>query len=731
MWQRGALWCRGSQGRVGRLRRQRKSQEVGFECGAFKCRTRSQQVLGENIAACRSRRKLAPSAFPSVTRGDGQDAISFRRFSLEPFAQITGGTENTHKSRVDRRIRERLLGRGAEKAVKLGGALGREILAAVDAEVLHERAVRGEGLEQLLRGGSIRLVVFWQFGRVVDGVLSPASFRDFCIECVNAVLRARPLSADADGAGQNDQTCDDDDEADDNSCGTGEDDSRDDSHSHNDNSGDRNEQRRQGIHEKVGKTLHTVNLSTDTRGTMGGRTDHLRGEGQLTHISVIGCGYLGAVHAAAMASVGHTVVGVDTDKQKLQKLENYQPPFFEPGLAELLEAGQADHSAGQEGADGTAQRLLFTSDISRAAEATVHFICVGTPQSKDSNAADMTYVNSAITDLMPHLKPGDLVVGKSTVPVGSAAELAKKIAPTGAKLAWNPEFLREGHAVEDTLRPDRIIYGVESGSEDDPAVAILDEVYAHNLGEEETTPRLIMDYQTAELVKTAANSFLATKISFINAMAELCETAGGAVAVRAEAIGRDQRIGRRFLNAGLGFGGGCLPKDIRAFIARADELGVEQAVSFLREVDSINLRRRARMVDLTREALGGDLTGKRITVLGIAFKPNTDDVRDSPALDVAERLEQAGAQVVITDPEAIENARLRDPELTYTPDLTEALTGADGVVLLTEWKQYKDLDPVAAGELVAQKVIVDGRNVVDRKAYRDAGWTVRGLGRQE
>ena len=731
MWQRGALWCRGVQNRAVRLRGQRKSQEVGFECGAFKCRTRSQQVLGENIAACRSRRKLAPSAFPSVTRGDGQDAISFRRFSLEPFAQITGGTENTHKSRVDRRIRERLFGRGAEKAVKLGDALGREILAAVDAEVLHQRAVRGEGLEQLLRGGSIRLVVFGQFGRVVDGVLSPASFRDFCIECVNAVLRARPLSADADGAGQNDQTCDDDDEADDNSCGTGEDDSRDDSHSHNDNSGDRNEQRRQGIHEKVGKTLHTVNLSTDTRGTMGGRTDHLRGEGQLTHISVIGCGYLGAVHAAAMASVGHTVVGIDTDKQKLQKLENYQPPFFEPGLAELLEAGQADHSAGQEGADGTAQRLLFTSDISRAAEATVHFICVGTPQSKDSNAADMTYVNSAIADLMPHLKPGDLVVGKSTVPVGSAAELAKKIAPTGAKLAWNPEFLREGHAVEDTLRPDRIIYGVESGSEDDPAVAILDEVYAHNLGEEETTPRLIMDYQTAELVKTAANSFLATKISFINAMAELCETAGGDVAVLADAIGMDKRIGRRFLNAGLGFGGGCLPKDIRAFIARADELGVEQAVSFLREVDSINLRRRARMVDLTREALGGDLTGKRITVLGIAFKPNTDDVRDSPALDVAERLEQAGAQVVITDPEAIENARLRDPELTYTPDLTEALTGADGVVLLTEWKQYKDLDPVAAGELVAQKVIVDGRNVVDRKAYRDVGWTVRGLGRQE
>lgn len=609
--------------------------------------------------------------------------------------------------------------------------MGREVLTAIDAEILHQRAVSGEDFEQLLRGGGVGLVFFWQFGRVVDGVLGTAGFRDFGVERVNAVLRACPLCADADSAGQNDQACDDDDEADDNSCGTGEDDSRDDSHSHDDNSGDRNEQCRQGIHEKVGKTLHTVNLSTVTRGTMGGRTDHLRGEGQLTHISVIGCGYLGAVHAAAMASVGHTVVGVDTDKQKVQKLENYQPPFFEPGLAELLEAGQADHSAGQKGADGTAQRLLFTSDISRVAAATVHFICVGTPQSKDSNAADMTYVNSAISDLMPHLKPGDLVVGKSTVPVGSAAELAKKIAPTGAKLAWNPEFLREGHAVEDTLRPDRIIYGVESGSEDDPAVAILDEVYAHNLREEEATPRLVMDYQTAELVKTAANSFLATKISFINAMAELCETAGGDVAVLADAIGMDKRIGRRFLNAGLGFGGGCLPKDIRAFIARADELGVEQAVSFLREVDSINMRRRARMVDLTCEALGGDLTGKRITVLGIAFKPNTDDVRDSPALDVAERLEQAGAQVVITDPEAIENARLRDPELTYTPDLTEALTGADGVVLLTEWQQYKDLDPVAAGELVAQKVIVDGRNVVDRKAYRDAGWTVRGLGRQE
>jgi UDPglucose 6-dehydrogenase len=426
----------------------------------------------------------------------------------------------------------------------------------------------------------------------------------------------------------------------------------------------------------------------------------------MTTVSVIGVGYLGAVHAASMASLGHTVIGVDVDERKLAELSAARAPFFEPGLPELLARTQ------------DTSRLSFTTDASAVQAASVHFICVGTPQRADGLHADLTYVDAAIDSILPHLSPGDLVVGKSTVPVGTAAGLAQRVREAGAELAWNPEFLREGKAVQDTLAPDRLVYGVPDGEPGERARVQLDEVYAAIL--EKDTPRIVADYPTAELVKTAANSFLATKISFINAMAELCETAGGDVTVLADAIGIDDRIGRKFLNAGLGFGGGCLPKDIRAFIARADDLGAGEAVSFLKEIDAI---------ELALEVCDGSVEGVPVTVLGAAFKPDSDDTRDSPALAVAAGLRERGARVTVTDPEAIDNARRREPELTYEPDLDTALRGAGLVLLLTEWSQFRQLDPQATAQLVAAPRILDGRNVLDPVQWRAAGWTYRALGR--
>ncbi len=434
-------------------------------------------------------------------------------------------------------------------------------------------------------------------------------------------------------------------------------------------------------------------------------------------ISVIGLGYLGAVHAASMAKLGHDVVGVDVDASKVEALAAGKSPFFEPGLEELLTEVAATG------------RLSVTTDMADVAGAQVHFVCVGTPQSADGYAADLTYVDAAVSSLARHLTPGDLVVGKSTVPVGTAARLAEVVRAEqpDAMLAWNPEFLREGFAVKDTLHPDRIVYGVPDGEAGRTAAAVLDEVYATPLSED--IPRIVTDYPTAELVKVAANSFLATKISFINAMAELCEVAGGDVTQLADAIGHDARIGRRFLNAGLGFGGGCLPKDIRAFMARASELGAGDAVEFLADVDDINNRRRARMVDLATEVLGGSVADARITVLGAAFKPDSDDIRDSPALDVAARLDELGAHVTVNDPEAIENARRKQPQLTYEQDLEEALRDADAVLVLTEWRQFRELDPSRVAELVAHRTVLDGRNALDREAWTAAGWTYRALGR--
>ncbi len=434
-------------------------------------------------------------------------------------------------------------------------------------------------------------------------------------------------------------------------------------------------------------------------------------------ISVIGCGYLGAVHAACMAKLGHDVVGIDVDAAKVEQLSRGQAPFYEPVLDELL--SELEESG----------RLRFTTDMSAARGAEVHFICVGTPQKRGENAADLRYVDAAVEALAAHVAPGDVIAGKSTVPVGTAARLAEVLADTepAATLVWNPEFLREGHAVTDTLNPDRFVYGVPGGNEIHPAVAVLDRVYAVPLAG--GTPRLITDYATAELVKTAANSFLATKISFINAMAEVCEATGADVTRLADAIGLDERIGRKFLNAGIGFGGGCLPKDIRAFMARAGELGADQALTFLREVDAINMRRRTRVVELTRELCGGSLMGQRIAVLGAAFKPESDDVRDSPALSAAAQLQLQGAVVTVTDPQALANAAKRFPELPLEPDLDTTLHKADAVLLLTEWRQYRELDPHATLALVSAPRILDGRNVLDPAKWRAAGWTYKGLGR--
>ena len=434
-------------------------------------------------------------------------------------------------------------------------------------------------------------------------------------------------------------------------------------------------------------------------------------------LSVIGCGYLGAVHAACMASIGHEVVGVAVDAETVRALSLGQAPFYAPGLPEIL---QEQVGAG---------RLTFTTDVAAVRGARVHFIGVGTPQKRGEFAADLSYVDAAVESVLPHLSPGDVVVGKSTVPVGPAGRIADLIAATepGATLVWNPEFLREGHAVEDTLHPDRIVYGLPEEPDGSQAGAVLDEVYAPLI--EEGIPKVVADYATAELVKVAANSFLATKISFINAMAELCEATGADVTLLADAIGHDERIGRKFLNAGLGFGGGCLPKDIRAFMARAGELGADQALSFLREVDAINMRRRVRMVDLAREVCGGSISGRRVAVLGAAFKPESDDIRDSPALNVANQMHLQGATVAVTDPQAIANARRAWPDLRFVDSPEAAAADADVVVLLTEWRQYRDLDPEAFGQLVAHRRIVDGRNVLDPAAWRAAGWSYRALGR--
>ncbi|MGJ9402142.1 UDP-glucose dehydrogenase family protein [Arthrobacter sp. KK5.5] len=434
-------------------------------------------------------------------------------------------------------------------------------------------------------------------------------------------------------------------------------------------------------------------------------------------ISVIGTGYLGATHAACMAELGFDVVGLDVDPVKIARLSEGKLPFHEPGLPELL----VKHVA--------SGKLRFTTSYEEVgAWADVHFIGVGTPQRSEDGGADLRYVDAAVTSLARHITRDALVVGKSTVPVGTARRLKDLLTENAQpgvdlELAWNPEFLREGFAVKDTLTPDRLVIGVES----ERAEATLREVYASAMGRD--TPLVVTDFETAELVKVAANAFLATKISFINAFSEITETVGGDIRTLADAIGYDERIGRKFLNAGVGFGGGCLPKDIRALQARTSELGLHRTMGFLDDIDDINLRRRGRVVTLAHQILDNSVANKRIAVLGVAFKPDSDDVRDSPALDIAGQLYNQGADVVVYDPEANANAKRRFPRLLYVGSTQAATEGAELVLLLTEWKEFRALQPDdLAG--VAGRRIIDGRNVLPHDEWEDAGWTVAALGRK-
>jgi UDPglucose 6-dehydrogenase len=434
-------------------------------------------------------------------------------------------------------------------------------------------------------------------------------------------------------------------------------------------------------------------------------------------LTVIGTGYLGATHAVCMAELGFEVLGIDVDASKIDALSSGRVPMFEPGVEDLL---RKNLEAG---------RLRFTTSVEEVAEfGDMHFLCVGTPQKEGEFAADLSYIDGSLDGLLPLLKRPCTFVGKSTVPIGTAERIVERIkaeAPAGAdiELVWNPEFLREGFAVADTLHPDRLVLGITS----ERGEAAMREVYAPLI--DAGTPVVVTDLATAQLVKVAANAFLATKISFINAMAEVCEATHADVTKLSEALAHDTRIGGRFLHAGLGFGGGCLPKDIRAFMARAGELGVDQALSFLTEVDAINMRRRARMVELARELLDDSLLNRRVGVLGAAFKPDSDDIRDSPALDVATRIQKLGATVCVYDPAAMDNAKRKYPDLEYRDSAVDAVRDADIVLHLTEWREFRDMDPATISNVVAQRNIVDGRNALDPELWRTAGWTYRALGR--
>ncbi|KAF0849256.1 UDPglucose 6-dehydrogenase [Nocardia caishijiensis] len=420
-----------------------------------------------------------------------------------------------------------------------------------------------------------------------------------------------------------------------------------------------------------------------------------------------------------MAELGHDVVGVDVDPGKVAKLADGVVPFYEPGLDEVLQRNLA------------AGRLRFTTDYEdAAAHADVHFLGVGTPQKKGEYGADLKYVHAVVDTLAPMLERPAMIVGKSTVPVGTAAALgirARALTDIDVEVAWNPEFLREGFAVQDTLRPDRLVLGIDRTRERaDWVEQHIRDIYADLIAAE--IPFLLTDLATAELVKVSANAFLATKISFINAVSEVCEATGADVTMLADALGYDARIGRRFLNAGLGFGGGCLPKDIRAFMARSGELGADHAVAFLREVDNINMRRRTKVVDMATRACGGSLLGANVAVLGAAFKPESDDVRDSPALNVAGMIQLHGAVVTVYDPKAVENSRRVFPTLNYATSVAEACDRADVVLILTEWNEFTDLTPADLEPVVRSRSIIDGRNCLDRHAWRDAGWVYAGLG---
>ena len=434
------------------------------------------------------------------------------------------------------------------------------------------------------------------------------------------------------------------------------------------------------------------------------------------HLSVTGTGHLGATHAACLASLGHRVVGCDTDVAKVEALSSGHAPFHEPGLDDLLRDGLATGA------------LRFTTDPAVAAQADLHFVCVGTPQRPGSHAADLTALDAAVDALAPHLDRPCLVVGKSTVPVGTARQVAERLrtsAPAGGevRVAWNPEFLREGHAVADSLHPDRLVLGVERDEDDQ----LLREVYAPVVAA--GVPVVRTDLATAELAKVSANVMLAARISLVNLLAEVCEVADADVADLTRILGLDDRIGSLFLSPGLGFGGGCLPKDTRAFAARAEELGVGAPAALLRVVDEVNMRQRARTIDQAAAMLGGRVGGARVAVLGVAFKAGSDDVRDSPALDVAATLQARGARVRVYDPRAGVNAHRVQPALEVADGVEDACRDADLVLVLTEWPEFAGIDPVALLDVVAHPRVLDARLVLEPDKWCAAGWELHALGR--
>ncbi len=441
-------------------------------------------------------------------------------------------------------------------------------------------------------------------------------------------------------------------------------------------------------------------------------------------LSVVGCGHLGAVHAACMAEIGHDVLGVDIDEGKIALLNSGKAWFYEPGLDEML----VRHVA--------SGRLRFTASFEEVAEfSSVHFLGVATPGLPDGSY-DLSQVIAAVTCLGRHLSGPSLIVGKSTVPPGTAASLLEVAARSSSAgyvdFAWNPEFLREGRAVQDTLAPDRIVIGTAS----ETAEEIVREIYRPLT--DAGTPLVVTDLATAELVKGAANAFLVSKISFINAMADICAAVGGDVRSLTEALGMDPRIGPSFLRAGIGYGGGCLPKDVRGLAAFAVQAGAQTASELLTLLDKINTGRRERVVQMICEAVRGlpsprqaldgyPLAGRRIALWGVAFKPGTDDVRDSPGLDIAHRLQALGARVSVYDPMATANALAASPELEYAHSALEAAEKADAVVLATPWPEFAEILPAAAGVAVASMTVVDACQGIDADGWRTAGWKVLSL----
>lgn len=431
-------------------------------------------------------------------------------------------------------------------------------------------------------------------------------------------------------------------------------------------------------------------------------------------LTIIGLGYLGATTAVAFAKLGHQVIGIDPDAAKIELLSQGKLPFYEPGLEEALREVKA------------AGKISFATEHSpSSSSADIHMLCVGTPQGADGSSADTKFLYSALNSLLPFLDEDAVIVGKSTVPVGTAAQIRSYLESKlnfSPHIAWNPEFLREGTALKDTLEPDRIVIGT-----DDPWSEKLLRLLYQQITDG-GVPLISCDIPTAELVKVAANSFLATKISFINAIAEIAEVAGADTVKLAEAIGYDDRIGSKFLRNGIGFGGGCLPKDIRAFVARANELGVGHSVAFLNEIESINLRRRARVLEIAKDELG-DLSSRRVAILGAAFKPETDDIRDSPAIAVAEQFWLAGAHVVVHDPKALHNVRRVFPQIETQPTVELAIANAELVVIATEWNEYREANPCELAKLVSNRLVIDGRNILDVKLWQQSSWQIIALGR--